>query len=77
MLTGLTLMAFGGAAGVSLYSLVCGVSPEMDRIVRALRGEPRARFAPLAHLARAERRIAVRRWSAAAPAMVQQRRAAA
>ena len=76
MMTVLVVLAFGGLAFVSMYAMMVTIVPEGGRIVQALRGEPRARFAPLTQLARAERRIAVRRW-AAMPAVAPQRRAAA
>ena len=53
--------AFAGAVGVIALSL----APQWHRIVRLAAGHVEQPFAPLAALAHAERRIAVRRWATA------------
>lgn len=63
MLTLLEFGAFGGAAATAGYALWTTIVPNGEKIMNALTGRPHARFAPLATLARAERRIAVRRWA--------------
>lgn len=64
MLTVLSVLVFGSAFAVSIYALADTLAPAMPQIRRALAGAPPLRFAPLAQLVRAERRIAVRRWAA-------------
>lgn len=75
MMVMLGIFLFGAALAVSVYAIGVTVAPNLDRIGDALAGRNR-HFAPLETLVLAERRIAVRRWSAqkAAPA---RRRAAA
>ena len=66
MLTAMAIVLFGGAFSVAGYAIAGTVLPQMDKITAALRGNvPPARFEPLAALVKAERRIAIRRWSAA------------
>ncbi|PZQ60721.1 MAG: hypothetical protein DI544_07165 [Sphingomonas taxi] len=65
MLTLVTMLVFGGAVSLAIYAIASTVRPQATRIVRILRGHPASpRFEPLSTLVRAERRIAVRRWSA-------------
>lgn len=60
-------LVFGGALSLSAYAMFATMRPELGRMTDALFGRSRPRFEPLATLVRAERRIAVRRWSAASP----------
>lgn len=73
------IVVFVGAFAASVSVIYASVAPQWQRIVRLARGHAEAGFAPLATLAVAERRIAVRRWSAAhpVPAAVRRLRAAA
>ena len=64
MLAGLVIFAFAGGFGTAVYVIGTTVARRLDQIVAALRGVPVEQFAPLATLARAENRIAVRRWAA-------------
>lgn len=57
-------MVFSGAFVASATVIVGMVAPQWRRIVRLASGHPEQAFAPLAQLAVAERRIAVRHWSA-------------
>ncbi len=68
---------FGGAAAASGYAMWTTIATNGEKIMKALTGQPLPRFAPLATLARAERRIAVRRWAGSpAPMRVRVREAA-
>ncbi len=73
----LTIFVFACALTIALAAIAITVLPRLDQITRALAGLPATPAHPLATLVRAERRIAVRRWSAASPAPVRLRRAAA
>lgn len=56
-------LIFTGAAAVSVAVIGMAVGPQWRRIVRLAAGQIEEPFAPLATLAHAERRIAVRRWA--------------
>lgn len=77
MLTGLVIFAFAGGFAAAVYTIGTTVAPRFDRIVSALRGQPVEQFAPLATLARAEHRIAIRRWAAQPARMAMRSRVAA
>lgn len=71
-------MVFVGAMALSLLVMWQSVAPQWRRILRLAMGHVEQPFQPLEHLARAERRIAVRRWAAQAspaPAAVRLRAA--
>lgn len=72
----LAIAIFSGGMGVACWAIGGTVVPSLDRISDALLGRRPAGFAPLAQLAVAERRIAVRRWAAASPVPVRRRAAA-
>ena len=57
-------VVFSGAAAAAGATMWSSVSPQWRRIVRLAAGIPDAPYAPLSQLVLAERRIAVRRWSA-------------
>ena len=78
MMTALATLTFMGAFGTAGYAIVASVAPQWRRIARLAAGHIEQPFSPLAQLAVAERRIAVRRWAASpAPAPVHRLRAAA
>jgi hypothetical protein len=60
----MAILVFGGALSAAAYAILATIAPELGRIADALAGRSGARFEPLASLVQAERRIAVRRWSA-------------
>ena len=69
---------FVGALVLSCAAIYLSVAPQWRRIVRMATGHIEPVFAPLATLAVAERRIAVRRWAAQpVPAAIHRMRAAA
>ena len=73
---------FTGAMGLALAAIWSTLAPEWRRITRLAAGHIEQPFQPLADLAQAEHRIAVRRWAAAPmptmlPAPIRQLRAAA
>ena len=57
-------MIFSGAFVTACAVIVGMIVPQWQRIARLAAGHTEQAFAPLAQLAVAERRIAVRRWSA-------------
>jgi hypothetical protein len=77
MMTVVSFAIFAGTFGASVYAIAATVVPRLDRILGALRGEPRFDLYPLATLVRAEQRIAVRRWAAQARPMPKPRARAA
>jgi hypothetical protein len=79
MVAVITTLIFAGAAALALGVIALSVGPQWRRIVRVAMGQSEDRFAPLSTLVLAERRIAVRRWSAATPvpAAIHRLRAAA
>jgi len=71
-------LVFASALVASIAIIASTVSPQWRRIVRLATGQVEEPFAPLATLAHAERRIAVRRWaSAPMPASMRRFREAA
>lgn len=71
-------LAFAGAMMASLVVMFVTIAPQWRRIVGLMLGQREAGFAPLATLAVAERRIAVRRWAAQPiPSAIRRLRAAA
>ena len=60
----LASLAFSVAAAVAGGTIYASVAPQWRRIVRLASGQPETAFTPLSQLVQAERRIAVRRWSA-------------
>ena len=80
MVSILTVLVFAGACATAIGVMALTMGPQWRRIVRLAMGHVEPSFAPLATLATAERRIAVRRWSSASapvPAIVRRSRAAA
>jgi hypothetical protein len=75
MLIVLDSVVFVGGLTAAAYAIGTTVAPNLSRIGDALAGRPQ-RFAPLQTLVRAERRIAVRRWSSAPRYSVRRREAA-
>lgn len=67
MVAVISTLVFAGALALSVGVIALSVGPQWRRIVRLAFGQPDERFAPLSTLVLAERRIAVRRWSTAAP----------
>ncbi len=65
----LASLAFSGAAAVAGGAIYTSVAPQWRRILSLAAGNPEIAFAPLTQLVQAERRIAVRRWSAASRPM--------
>jgi hypothetical protein len=78
-MAGLVAMTvFAGAMALALAAIWTTVAPEWRRVLRLAAGHVEQPFQPLAQLAVAERRIAVRRWAAApVPAPIRRLRAAA
>lgn len=65
-MAGLVAMTvFTGAMTLALMAIWSTVAPQWRRIARLAAGHVEAPFHPLAGLARAEHRIAVRRWASA------------
>ncbi|WP_425229694.1 hypothetical protein [Sphingomonas sp.] len=58
-------IVFTGAMALASAAIWVSIAPQWRRIVRLAAGNPDQPFQPLANLARAEHRIAVRRWAAA------------
>lgn len=78
MVAVLSLMIFGGAFAVSAAVIASSVAPQWQRIMSLAAGNIEQGFSPLAQLASAEQRIAVRRWaSAPVPAPLRRLREAA
>jgi hypothetical protein len=78
MMAVLGVLVFTGAFALSVGVIASMVLPQWRRIARLASGQLEAPFSPLAELAVAERRIAVRRWAAApVPAELRRFRAAA
>ncbi|SEM59758.1 hypothetical protein SAMN05192583_0770 [Sphingomonas gellani] len=71
-------LTFAGAMFVACGVMFVTVAPQWRRIVNLMVGNRETGFAPLATLAGAERRIAIRRWAAQpVPAAIRHLRAAA
>lgn len=78
MVAVVSILVFAGAFALSIGVIAAAVGPQWRRIARLAAGNIETSFAPLQQLARAERRIAVRRWaSAPVPAPLRRMRAAA
>ena len=78
MVAVLSLMIFGGAFTAAAWVIASSVAPQWGRIMSLASGHIEPSFAPLAQLATAEQRIAVRRWaSAPVPASLHRLREAA
>lgn len=78
MMALVAMTVFTGAMALALAAIWSTVAPEWRRIARLAAGHVEQPFQPLAGLAQAERRIAVRRWAAApVPVPIRQLRAAA
>lgn len=72
------VLVFMGSLALSVGVIAATIAPQWRRIARLAAGHVEPAFAPLATLASAERRIAVRRWSAApVPAALHRLREAA
>lgn len=71
-----SVMVFGGALSLVAYTMLTTIGSDLGRMADVLFGRQNCRFEPLATLVRAERRIAVRRWSTASPRAVRWREAA-
>ena len=58
-----SFVVFSGALAASMAVIATMVAPQWQRISSLALGRVEVNFAPLAQLAVAERRIAVRRWA--------------
>ena len=78
MVAVLSLMIFGGAFVAAVTVIASSIAPQWQRIISLAAGNIEQGFSPLAQLATAEQRIAVRRWaSAPVPAPLRRLREAA
>ena len=78
MVAVLSLMIFGGAFVAAVAVIASSIAPQWQRIISLAAGNIEQGFSPLAQLATAEQRIAVRRWaSAPVPAPLRRLREAA
>ncbi|MET4896745.1 hypothetical protein RN629_06160 [Sphingomonadaceae bacterium jetA1] len=79
MMTVVSVLIFTGALGAAIATIAMMIAPQWRRILYLATGHVEPAFTPLATLAVAERRIAVRRWSAGSPphVVLHRRRAAA
>lgn len=78
MIALLGFVVFGGAFATAVTVIAMMVAPQWRRIMSLATGHAEVSFSPLAQLAVAERRIAVRRWAARpVPAAINRLRAAA
>ena len=78
MVAVLSIVLFAAACAASVYVIAMAIGPQWRRIASLAMGNVEEQFQPLQQLARAERRIAVRRWaSAPIPAPLSRLRAAA
>ena len=68
---------FTGAMALAMAAIWLSIAPQWRRIVRLATGNVEQPFHPLEQLARAERRIAVRRWSASPSSVPARMRVAA
>ena len=70
-------LVFAGAMAMAVATIWVSIAPHWRRIARLAGGHVEQPFHPLETLARAERRIAVRRWAAVpVPASLRRLRAA-
>lgn len=65
MVAVLDMLIFGGAFVAAFAAIAAAVAPQWERILTLASGRVEPTFAPLAALATAEQRIAVRRWASA------------
>jgi hypothetical protein len=70
MMVFLSVVVFVGALSLALAVIASSVLPQWQRILRLACGRIERPFAPLNALAIAERRIALRHWSASSPAAI-------
>ena len=63
MVAVMSMVVFAGAFALSASVIALAIGPQWRRIVSLASGNTEPAFAPLSHLASAERRIAVRRWA--------------
>ena len=63
MVAVVSFVVFSGALAASVTVIAMMIAPQWQRIGALLMGRQESEFAPLATLAIAERRIAVRRWA--------------
>jgi hypothetical protein len=78
MVTIVAVLVFTGALALSLGVIAAMVLPQWRRIARLASGRIEEPYLPLAELAGAERRIALRRWAAEpVPGPIHRLRAAA
>ena len=78
MIAFLGFVIFAGAFAASVAVIAMMVAPQWQRIMSLATGHVEPSFAPLAQLAGAERRSAVRRWAGRpVPAAINRLRAAA
>lgn len=57
-------LVFSGALALAMAVIWTSIAPQWQRIVRLAGGHVERPFQPLGELARAEQRIAIRRWAA-------------
>ena len=76
MVAMIDMMIFAGAFATSIAVIAAMVAPQWRRIARLAMGQVEPSFTPLAQLAIAERRIAVRRWATSTPSVNRLREAA-
>lgn len=77
MVTVVSILMFSGAFAAAIGVMVVTVAPQWQRILRLASGQIEPGFSPLAQLASAERRIAVRRWATPTPVAIRRPRAVA
>ena len=65
MIAVISILVFAGALALSMGVIAMAIGPKWRRIARLAMGHVETSFTPLGTLARAERRIAVRRWASA------------
>ena len=70
------LMTFSGAAAAAGATIYASVAPQWRRILSLAAGNMEVSTTPLHQLVQAERRIAVRRWSASSRPVLPTRAAA-
>lgn len=70
MIAVVSVLVFVGALVTALSVITMMVAPQWRRILHLASGHVEPAFTPLSQLVVAERRIAVRRWSAMSPAYV-------
>lgn len=68
MMIVVSVLVFTGALVAAIATIAMMIAPQWRRILHLATGHIEPAFTPLATLVVAERRIAVRRWSASSPA---------